>query len=362
MGPSPRAEFLDRGHALLDSALAADPRYVPALAERAILLQVAADRPGDDPVADLRLARADADEAVRLSPRDPRAVLALCLTARRQMRDWPSDRELSTAISACSDAAHADPHSTSALYTLALLYDQACDDGALIETLKVAIDRADHYERRSLGSLRFFLVSVALQRRHLEEADTFSSELIAQLAREEQDHKPLGPRLQGAHLLRAAVLMRLGRDADAEREIEVELAQGASAIGGLNEVLEAAGLRGLARIRRGALDPARAARLAALEQRFATRDERSEQLSPVVGWFGFMDPEGAVAWMDAHKTQGGCQLAFQRATIYRDAGHADRAAAALAGCNPAEDWAKRCARVISADLPPSPPRGAPALR
>jgi eukaryotic-like serine/threonine-protein kinase len=357
MGPSARAEFLDRGRALLDSALAADPRYVPALAERSMLLRLAAERPGDDPAADLRLARADADEALRLSPRDPQALMAECVTARRQMRDWPSDGELSLATSACSDAAQADPHSAEALYTLAFLHDQACDYGALIATLKLAIDRAARYDRRLLAPLRFYLVSVALQRRHLQEADAFSSDLIAQLTREEQEGKPAP--LQGAHLLRAAVLMRLDRNAEAAREIEAELAHGASAIGGLDETMEAAALRGLSRIRHGAIGPTRAARLAALEQRFAAEDERSDKPSRVVGWFGFMDPEGAVAWMDAHKTQGGCELALHRARIYRDAGYPDRAGRALEACSAGENWAKRCARVISSDLASF---GPPALR
>ena len=115
-------------------------------------------------------------------------------------------------------------------------------------------------------------------------------------------------------------------------------------------MLEAAAFRGLKRIHHGALPPPRAARLDALERRFAAADERSDLPSPVVGWFGFMDPDGAAAWMDAHKKQGGCQLALQRAVIYRDAGHFDRAAAALSACGATEAWARRCARVISADL------------
>jgi hypothetical protein len=348
MGPSARPEFLDRGRALLDSALAADPRYVPALAERSTLLRLAAERPGDDPATDLRLARADADEAMRLAPRDPQALLAECQTARRQMHDWPSDRELSAATSACSDATQADPHSAVALYMLAFLHDQACDYGALIATLKLAIDRAARYDRSLLAPLRFYLVSVALQRRHLEEADAFSSDLVAQVARDEQVARSAP--LQGAHLLRAAVLMRLDRNAEAEREIEAELAHGASAIGGLDEIVEVAALRGLSRLQHGAIGPARAARLSALEKRFAAEDERSNEPSRVAGWFGFMDPEGAVAWMDAHKTQGGCEMALHRARIYRDAGHADRAERALEACKGAESWAQRCARVISSDL------------
>ncbi|HEY5675619.1 MAG TPA: hypothetical protein VIR81_02470, partial [Myxococcales bacterium] len=355
-------EFLDRGRALLDAALAADPGYVPALAERSTLLRLAAERAGDDATSDLGLARADADHALRLAPRDPQALLAECLVARRQMRDWPSDRELTAATSACSDAAQADAHSAVALYALALLYDQGCEDGALIEALKSAIQRASRYDRRLLGRLTFFLVSVAIQRRHLQEAETFSSQLVAQLARDQHEARSTGPLLQGAHLLRAAVLMRLNRNAEAESELESELAQGASSVGGLNEMVEAASLRGLSRLRRGFLDPSQAARLAALELRFAAEDERSPQLSRIAGYFGFIDPEAAAKWMDAHKTQGGCQLAFQRATMYRDAGHTARAVQALAGCDLAEDWAKRCASVISKDLEPFEPQAAPPLR
>ncbi len=341
MGPAPRLEFVDRGRRLLSDALSADPRYVPALAERATLLRLAASRPADDPKEDLRLSRADAEEALRLAPGDPQALLALCQTARRQMRSWPSDPELTAATSACSDAAQADPQSMDALYTLALLYDQGCDDGALLATLKSTLDRAARFDRGRLGAVRLYLVSVALQRHHLQEADGFSADLVQQKK----------PPQQGAHLIRAAVLLRLGRDGEAEREIEAELSAGAASVGGLDEGLEATALRGLARIHHGALEPTRAARLAALERHFAALDESTNGLSPVAGWFGFIDPEGAVAWVDAHKTQPGCQLAFQRAVLYRDAGHAARAARALTACDLSEDWAKRCYKVIASDLP-----------
>jgi hypothetical protein len=356
MGAAPRMEFLDRGRSLLNDALAADPQYVPALAERAFLLRLASKRAGDDAVEDLRLSRADAEAALRLAPRDPQALLAECLTVRVQMRDWPSDRELTVATTACADAAQADPQSVDALYTLALLYDQACDDRPLVETLKLALDRAQRYDRRWLGRVKFYLVSVALQRRHLQEAETFSSLLLAEQARSDRQAKPAGPPLQGAHLLRAAVLLRLERIDEAEREIETELVRGATSIGGLDESIEVASLRGLARIaqlRHRTLEPARAARLAALEHRFAAADESNAQLSPVAGWFGFMDPEAAVTWMERHKTQPGCNLAFQRAVIYRDAGHPDRAARALAACNASEEWARRCARATSSGIVPS---------
>ncbi|HEY6910674.1 MAG TPA: serine/threonine-protein kinase [Myxococcales bacterium] len=353
MGPGPRFEFLEQGRLLLDEALAGDKKYVPALAERAMLQLRAADRPGADTAADLRRARADADEAVRLSSRDPQALLAQCLTARRQMRDQPSDRELSAATSACAAAAQAEPQSALALFTLAKLYDQACDFGALIETLQTGIDRAARYDRGWLGWLRFYLVSIAIQRKHLQEADVFSAELMSQLARQERDRNQSAPHMQGAHLLRAAVLMRLDRNAEAEREIEAELAEGAAAMGGLDEVMEAASLVGLSRLHRGALDASRAARLAALQQRFAAEEERTAQVGRAAGWFGFMDPQAAMAWIDAHKPHPGCDSAIQRAEIYRDAGRADRAARALADCRPTEEWAKRCFRVISSDLPPA---------
>jgi len=360
MGEAPRMEFLDRGRQLLNDAIAADPRYVPALAERAQLLRLASSRAGDDAVDDLRLSRADAEEALRIDPRDPQALLAECMTVRVQMRDSPSDRELTAATTACADAAQADPQSVDALYSLALLYDQACEDRPLIETLKVALDRAQRFDRRWLGRVTFYLVSVALQRRHLQEAEAFSSLLLAEQAREDRHAKPTTASLQGAHLLAAAVALRLSRVDDAEREIETELARGATSIGGLDEKIEVASLRGLLRVaqlRHRALEPARAARLAVLEHRFAAADESNAQLSPVAGWFGFIDPEAAVTWIEQHKTQPGCALAFMRATLYRDAGHPDRAARALAACNASEEWARRCARVTSSEMVPTQPPG-----
>src|SRR5439155_7609008 len=153
----------------------------------------------------------------RLSPRDPQALLAECLAASRQMRDWPSDRELATATSACTDAAQADPQSTDALYELAKLYDKTCDDGPRMEALKAAAGRASKFDGRSLPRVKFYLASVALQHRRTE-AEAASADVLALLSREGASP------LQGAHLLRAALLLRLGREDDAEREIEAELA------------------------------------------------------------------------------------------------------------------------------------------
>jgi tetratricopeptide (TPR) repeat protein len=359
MGPSPRLEFLARGHKLLDEALAADPAYVPALAERSLLLRLAAGLDGGDPSADLRLARASAEEALRIAPRDREALLAECLAVRLQMRAWPSDRELEAATSACSDAAQADPRSAEALYTLAQLYDQSCEDSKVVETLKLALDRAKRSDAGRAARVSLYLVSVALQRNHLQEADAFSSALLSQEAEEDRlEALTPGRRARvhppaGTHVLRAAVLVRLRRYQEAEAQLEAELAGGAATVGGLDEAVEAASLRGLAslaRRHRRQQDPVRAARLEALEKRFRSLDARSTSFSSLAGWYGFVDPDAAVAWLEQRKGQQGCGLSFQRAVIYRDAGHPDLAARALDSCHPSEQWARRCARVISAEI------------
>jgi hypothetical protein len=359
MGPSARLEFAARGRRLLDDALAADPADVAALSERSLLLRLTAGRDGEDLASGLKLAREDAERALQVAPRDAQALLAECLVARVQVRDWPSDRELETATSACSDAAQTDPQSAQAMYTLAQLYDQACEDGQLVQSLQAAHDRAQRFDGSWEGRVAFYLVSAALQRNHLQEADAFSSELLADEAEEDllgalAPARRMGFRpLQGVHVLRATVLMRKGRDGEAEAQLEAELARGASAVGGLDEAVEAASLRGLARLaqRRGrALDGARAAQLASLEERFRLQDARRPGPSEIAGWYGFAAPEAAVEWLERYKPQQGCGVLFQRAVFYRDAGQPERAARALAQCTPSEEWARRCVRAISSRL------------
>jgi hypothetical protein len=119
----------------------------------------------------------------------------------------------------------------------------------------------------------------------------------------------------------------------------------------LEEPVEAACLRGLASLGpRHQLDPARAARLAELEKRFKAVDARSTGTSLLAGWYGFVAPEAAVAWLEQRKGQPGCGQSFQRAVLYRDAGHPELAARALDSCQPTEQWARRCARVIASEL------------
>jgi Protein kinase domain len=360
MGPSQRLEFLDRGRRLLGAALAADEAYVPALSERALLLRLAAIRDAEVKAEYLRLARADADAAVKLSPKDPQALLAECLVVRSQMRAYPSDRELEGATMACSHAAQADSRSVQALYALSQLYDQGCWDDQLVDALKLALERARRFDRSREGSVMFYLVSVALQRNHLEEADTFSSQLLAHEASEERlgtaapSRRAGLPPLQGAHLLRAAILRRLGRDDDAQAQLEEELSRGAAAVGGLNEAVEAASLRGLTRLaarKQRAFGPARASRLAALEWKFEATELTQAGPSGLVGWYGFIDPEAAVSLIERRRAQQSCGAAIQHATIFRDAGYPKRAAQALQSCAPNEEWAKRCVRLVSLQLP-----------
>jgi hypothetical protein len=164
---------------------------------------------------------------------------------------------MTAATTACSDAAQADPQSVDALYALAMLYDQACEDGPLMETLKTASDRSAKFDGSSRPLVTFYVASEALQHHRLQEADAATTDLLTLLSRE-------GARpMEGAHLLRAAVLLRLVRNAEAEREIEAELAAGAKTVGGLNETVEAAALRGLQRLHRGELSHERAASSAA---------------------------------------------------------------------------------------------------
>lgn len=358
MGPSPRLEFLARGRALLDEALAADPAYVPALAARAMLLRLAAGLEHEDSARDLTLARASAEEALKLAPGDADALLAECLTVRQQTREQPSDRDLEAATAACSAAAQADPQSVEALYALAQLYDQNCADRQIIETLKLGLERAIRFDTSRVMSISFYLVSVALQKGHLQEAEEFSRSMLAR--QEDEDRisalSPAArarPRLQGTHLLRAAALLRLAKDDEARSQLEAELAAGAKAIGGLDERVEAAALHGLLILAQRAgreLEPARRERLALVEQGLLAAESAAAGTSMTAGWYGFIDPAGATDWLERRKGQPGCGAALQRAVLYRAAGQPAIAARALEQCGPGDDWARHCVAVISPSL------------
>jgi tetratricopeptide (TPR) repeat protein len=358
MGPAPRLEFLARGRTLLDESLAADPEYVPALAARASLLRLASGLDHEDSARNLQLARASAEEALRLSPDDSDALLAECTAVRQQMRESGSDRDLETSISACSAAAQADPQSAEALYTLAQLYDQSCEDRQVIETLKLALERANRYDASRVMPVSFYLVSVALQRGHNQEAEEFSRGMLARQAEQER-LAPLLPkaeahaRLQGAHLLRAAAMIRLGKTDEARDQLESELSSGAAAIGGLDDRVEAASLQGLAVLARRAgreAKPLQVARLQELEKTLLAAEAGRSGPSLTAGWFAFLDAASGVAWLEKRHGQDGCGGAFQRATLYRDAGHPEIAAEALNQCRPTEEWARRCLQAISAGL------------
>src|SRR5205085_9622335 len=114
-------------------------------------------------------------------------------------------------------------------------------------TLKLALERAQRADARRVDLVTFYLVSMALQRNHLQEAENFSADLISGEARADRLRAIAGAAapapLEGAHLIRATVLIRLGRFDEAEKELAEELARGASIVGGLDDRVEAASLR-----------------------------------------------------------------------------------------------------------------------
>ncbi len=357
MGFDPRAEFFARGKMLLDAALALDARYVPALVERARLLRIGARGLAEGPRASLAAARRDADAAANVAPSDDKVLAERCQIAKEQLLEQPSDAEIESALAACSAAVHANSASVPSLFALASLQDQSCQHDLTIATLHRALAAGQRFDRSWEGLLRMRLVSLALLHHRLEDADAMIDDLL-ELEREEDR---LGPRalsrrtgpgpVAGVHLMRAAVLLRRGQNAEAEQELRRELARGKS--GGLPDWAEAGSLQGLARLahNRGQAVPAEQTnRLRELEAQFKTREGTSSSNSTLGGAYRLVDLGAAVNWMRKVKTDQTCHVSFMRAVILREAGLLDEARRAVHACTSTDRWVERCKHTLLYDV------------
>ncbi|HEU4404829.1 MAG TPA: protein kinase [Polyangiaceae bacterium] len=361
ISPAPRPEDFAAGERLLDEALAADPRYVPALVERATLrmrigLSQASPKARKDALDDV-------GRAIAIAPRDPSALAFRCraLQLKQAFDDQSTDAALAEAVAACDDALRADPGSAAARLTLGRLHESACETEIAMTTLQRALDL--DLDRSLSGWLLEQLVHVALKEGKTAVADRVSQQLVdfseeeRRLGGRAYSRRAGVPPTHGAHVLRAAVLMRLGQPeslAQAEAELLRELDTMAGGIG--DRWNEATALRGLVRVATLRGRPAPSAwreRLDALERDYrATAQEKPNAIRGAALSYWWVDPDAALELLALLGPPASFQDAFDRARIYHAAGKDADARRALDLHPATERWQKRCQAWIHARLAP----------
>ncbi|WP_437670749.1 protein kinase domain-containing protein [Sorangium sp. So ce131] len=354
IGPAPRPQHHAEGKRLLDEALAADAGYVPALAERAYLQSLHAYVQNEPSL--YASALDDLARALSRAPDDPQALVMRCrvLQVKRQAGDHATDADNQAALDACEAARHADPGSADVLIAFARLHDDTCQS----DLANGFAEQALELDRSLSGRVLRQRVMLALQEGKWEIADRMSLRLAAF----EEEQRALGARgisrrmgvlpTPGAHLLRAAVLLRQDRLDEARAELEEELAadMGAKADG----PFEAASIRGILRVARQKgepLDARLAQRLAALERQLHEGAAKNPHVAAsVAGAYQWTDPEAALAWLGRMGAPSSFKEAFHRALAYRMAGKDAAARAALGARAPAERWERACATWLGSQL------------
>jgi serine/threonine-protein kinase len=346
IGDALRSAAIEPGQRLLDEALAADPTYVPALVEHGWLHVMRAWRGGGDPAR--AQAMADLDRAIALAPRDPEAHGVRCVAGQIAIvarASDPEDAQIDDAIAECETALALGARPSRVYEALGQLYDLRCDDERAIE----ALERALAEDRGRAGLLLTHLTDLALQSDRLADADRLSRALV-ELAEEERREgaQAIGARLgidpiDGAHVKRAAALLRLGRTAEAHAELLAELAAGhADPRDHKNEAAALRGLQALAAQGVGDAPPGAGDRLAAIEAQW--RDEVAADPAaagaPALAYF-FIDPRAALSWLDRAPLTS-CQIALWRFGLYRMAGADDLARDAREACRSPHAWTRAC--------------------
>ncbi|WP_437322075.1 protein kinase domain-containing protein [Sorangium sp. So ce385] len=356
IGPAPRPHHHAEGKRLLDEALAADPGYVPALAERAYLQSLHAYAEGEPSL--YASALGDLDRALARAPDDAQALVMRCrvLQVKRQAQGHATDADNQAALDACEAARHADPGSADVLLVFARLYDETCQNELIDQVAEQAIE----LDRSLSGRVLRLRIMLAVREDRWEVADRASLRLLAF----EDEQRTLGARgvsrrmgvlpEPGARLLRAAVLLRQDRLDEARRELSEELAADAGARA--DRPFEAASIRGLLRVARQKGEPANARleqRLAVLERQFQDGAAKNPHVATAVaGAYLWTDPDAAADWLGRVGAPSSFGEAYHRALAYRMAGKHAAARAALAARAPSERWEQACATWLRSRLSP----------
>jgi tetratricopeptide (TPR) repeat protein len=360
IGPAPRPEHVGPGMKLLDEAVAADPRDVPALVARGHLLALRAATGGGRP--DLALAGADADAAIAVAPGDRRPLALRCKLRRFTLTldEEPEDGAVQAAFDACSAALSADPASASVRIDLAKLGQATCDDDQAIALLEQAIV----LDRSRSGEILRQLAELSVLSGQLALADRSSERLLAFQEEEER----LGPRAlsqragvaptRGAHMMRGSVLLRLGRTDEARAELQRDLEEVARGWG--QEATEAASIRGLGRAQKGPLPPDLERRLKEIEAKHKAAALREPAAAlQLAGAYLMTDPEAALAWLALAGSPASCGESIDRALIQHVAGDDGAARQSLSRCHAQTQWEQRCVGVLTGRIGSSVPAPAP---
>jgi serine/threonine protein kinase/tetratricopeptide (TPR) repeat protein len=346
IGPAPRPEHYEAGKRLLDKAVEVDPAYVLARVERSYLeaLGVGASSRGEGFAA----AQADLDRALAAEPRSPEALAMRCRVLRvsAESSGHPTDAGLDAALDACGAAIQADPSSVQVRMAFARLYDRLCHDDQAMDSLQKALA----LDRSASGAILLHLLGLSLENGRMHLADRVSQQLVEFQEKElRRGARSLGQRagaheVRGAHVLRAAVLMRLGRSGEARAEIERELEDVSS--GTADRWAEAAAIRGLLRLARQ--DGAKVAtgldqRLRDLEHQYAVEFAKDRSVAwAVASAYRWIDPPAAVEWLGRLGPVDSLETAVRRAPFYHAAGRDEDARRMLGAMEPRERWEKAC--------------------
>ncbi|MDI1449749.1 serine/threonine-protein kinase [Polyangium sp. 6x1] len=346
IGPGPRIEVLDAAKRLVAGALAADPRYVPALLEQAELLTFEALATADNQKHSEALSVVES--ALAIAPDDPRAQLLRCQQMQRDMlhNGYPTDETLSHALTACGAAARALPHSAEMLRTMARFSDLTCQDDLAVTQLKHALEM----DRSLSGPILRHLIALALQNGRLELADEMSRQFVefsdeeAELGARALSRRAGAPGAEGAHGTRADVLLRRGKLDEAQVHLEKELGYITAGLG--NKWVEPKAIRGLFQIatqRRERPPPWLVRRLSIIENEYRAATARDPSTAWVLaGAYQFVDPEAALVWIQRLGPPSNYREVLARVLFHHMAGDDAGARRTLDKHEPAHEWERGC--------------------
>lgn len=350
VGPAPGPEHVRAGVTLLDEALAEDPRYAPALLDKAALLAVDASAGGRPSEEQLGLI----DQALRIDPSAPRAWVMRCDRMQRATQEdgRPTDARIDAAFEACKQAQIAAPSSGAVHLSVARLHDLSCQDGWAILSLETAL----RLDPSLAGRVLEHELDLQLQRGNLFAADDISRRLV-EIHDEDRALGARSPRIRAgapppraAYLLRAGVLIRLGRLPEARAALERDLAEIDSNPG--EWWTEASAIRGLLRVARMQGDPEPEPlhrRLGELEERNRREVEAGSAdrlLLPCA--YRSTDPAAGAELLRRAPAPATFLTALAHAVLYHmaddDAGA--REALALFPPDPSQRWETECAAKV----------------
>lgn len=342
-------EVANPAQRLLDDAIVADEKYVPAYVERAYLQATKGTREQID------LARKDAQRAVAIAPNNVAALIMRCrvLQVSVAKTESPSNGEVAAAMDACKAAIESAPDSAETHIVFARLHNLQCRDEEAMNSL----EKARKEERAQTGRALAHYVHLAFDGEYWDRAERASVELLGFEEEQREARKSILTRLgippeREAPFLRAVALMHDEKWPEAQAELEKQLKWLADE--SPDPILEAVTMRGLLYRIPNPSAQTKNKYTRSLEEREKTiHDEIARDpltAIDVAGYYQWIDPAKAVEWIELAKASTSsteafsCNASLRIASIYRAAGKLDEARAAAAQCKPHadRDWEKSC--------------------